>query len=91
MYRQIKRNPLGIRKLDVQQARREYRRQARVEAARILSGHLLAADNQMVGCVADALMIGWEAGVSHGASATRERLAEALDNGTLVKPERSDR
>jgi hypothetical protein len=80
-------NPLGIRKLDVQDARREFRRQSFQEARRILSGHLLTnQDDQLVRCVADALMRGWEAGVTEGAGATRGRVAEALQRGTLVKP-----
>lgn len=78
-------NPLGIRKLDVQAERRQWRREARLRAPRFCSGHLLVADEQMVRLVANALMSGWEEGVRIGAQATRDRVAEALENGKLKR------
>jgi hypothetical protein len=88
MYRKpIQRNPLGIRKLDVQAERRSYQRAARTEAARLLNGYLLNShDEQLLRVVTTAMLHGWEDGVACGALATRERVAEALAKGTLVKP-----
>jgi hypothetical protein len=81
----INREPLGIRKVDYQQDRRLFRRAAKAEARHILTGHLLASDEQMVRCVADALMRGWEAGVITGVTATKGRVQESLETGRLVK------
>jgi hypothetical protein len=86
MAKQIQRNPLGIRKVDYQGERRTFRREEAPQLARrILSGHLLAQDDQMIRCVVEALMTGWEQGAAIGAKKTRDRVAEALDKGTLFK------
>jgi len=80
-------NPLGIRKLDVQKQRREWERElSPIEAERILGAHLLNCDQQMMRMAIHALCKGWEEGVKVGAQATRERVAESLANGKLVKP-----
>lgn len=86
----INRNPLGIRKLDVQAERRQARQEAKQFASRLFanwnrsySGGWDAEEIQRA--IAAAYLAGWQDGVHQGAKATRERVQEALDNGTLRK------
>lgn len=89
----IQREPLGIRKLDVQQARREYRREAkRIAESRVrfwfedtrLGKLDLTIENvqRLAECLLEE---GWEDGVRVGAERTRDRVAESLKSGRLVK------
>jgi hypothetical protein len=79
-------NPLGIRKLDVQKERRESVKAARAEAERMLTFYSIKTEADIRHFLAVAYNRGWEAGVNIGASATRGRVAEAIDKGTLLKP-----
>lgn len=89
--REIKREPLGIRKLDVQALRRQARRDHKVKAQRTYD-HWFASRDQMplteenlVRFAEVMLSVGWEKGVTDGAKATRDRVAESLKNGRLKK------
>ena len=93
--RTINCNPLGIRKLDVQQRRRVANREHRDAAAVHFDNWFahgwrrepLPLDRENVIRFAEAMLhYGYERGIHEGALATRERVAEALQRGTLVKP-----
>jgi len=87
-------NPLGIRKLDVQFERRTVERvTANAWAERTTDywfgqhSNLSAEDLvQVKRLVATAYSVGWNEGVKLGATKTRDRVAEALEQGKLVKP-----
>jgi hypothetical protein len=94
-YKARKLNPLGIRKLDVQALRRAARKDNRAEAERTVGfwfdppfGDPMPLNRQNVTRMAEVMLErGWERGVKDGAKATRDRVAEALERGTLIKPE----
>jgi hypothetical protein len=89
----INREPLGIRKLDVQARRRAYRKASREEAAKTVKFWFSSeayrpmplTEENVLRLAEVMLERGWEAGVVDGAAATRERVAESLANGRLVK------
>lgn len=75
-------NPLGIRKVDYQQERREAERAARNYSK---NGWVQMPEEWQF-AVAAAYMRGWEDGAKVGVQATKGRVREALTKGTLVKP-----
>lgn len=91
----INREPLGIRKLDVQAVRRERRREHKVEAERTFEfwfgektwrrEPMPMTRENIIRFGETLLENGWTEGVHDGAKATRERVAESLANGRLVK------
>lgn len=93
MYKPRKLNPLGIRKLDVQALRRAARKNNKEEAERTVAfwfdppyGNPKPLTRENVTRLAEVMLErGWEAGVKDGAKATRDRVAESLANGKLIK------
>jgi hypothetical protein len=88
--RTINRNPLGVRKLDVQDKRRKSRAGAKEWAWQRLDGwigrHGQPSITDIEWLLIDAYNRGWEDGVRTGSQAQLSRLREALQRGTLVKP-----
>jgi hypothetical protein len=80
----INREPLGIRKLDVQAERRQARRDARLDARQICESFGLGIDESMIRALNVALIQGWERGVAVGAARTRDRVQESINNGRLT-------
>lgn len=84
-------NPLGIRKVDYQHERRE--------VERVTSKHVpwslierglwkgVSTDPESTRFASTMYCYGWEAGVRVGVDKTKERIAEALERGTLIKPD----
>jgi hypothetical protein len=92
MYKGRTLNPLGVRKLDVQEPRRVSRREHRIAAARLIEfgarlDHGKLSERDVLRLVTTALDIGWEEGVKIGSAAQLGRVREALENGTLIKPD----
>jgi hypothetical protein len=87
-YKQIQREPLGIRKLDVQKPRREMEKELSELVAWSAKWWFEHSEptQENVQRFAEAMYArGWEHGVRVGAAATRDRVAESLENGRLVK------
>lgn len=84
MYREIKREPLGIRKLDVQEARRAMHHDSYDEVAKTAEFWGIS-DPEVLRFARAMYSTAWEKGVTVGAQRTRDRVAESLDNGRLVK------
>jgi hypothetical protein len=91
MRESIKRNPLGIRKLDVQQDRREMRRASAMQARQLAEDFLIDCpddpqqERAILNAIRVGIMRGFEEGIKVGALRTRNRVGEAIASGKLVK------
>jgi hypothetical protein len=94
MYKPRKLNPLGIRKLDVQGLRRQLHKDMKGFAQDRFNawfsdtryqGAMPLTEENITRLIEVAYSDGWERGVREGAQATRDRVAEALERGTLLK------
>jgi hypothetical protein len=94
MYKPRKLNPLGIRKLDVQGLRRAMLSDCKEVAKDRFNawftnsryqGAMPMTEENVTRLIEVAYSDGWERGVHEGAKATRDRVAEALERGTLLK------
>lgn len=96
MYRRRTINPRGVRKIDVQKERREARAAARGQAKTYVKLYKelidrngfrqLDADEALAHCLQIAYWSGWERGFRDTQKRALDRLDEALEKGTLVKP-----
>lgn len=97
-YRRRKLNPRGVRKIDVQAPRRQWRRKdSKAEARRLVhlfeelqdrEGHRQLTPSEACDwVVAIALESGWERGFRDTQKAALARIDEALEKGTLMLPE----
>jgi len=88
--------PLGIRKVDYQQQRRDWRRtDSRQEKQHLIKlfedlrdrqGHRQLTESEAAEWVIGiALEYGWEQGVKVGVEQTKARVQESLANGKLIK------
>jgi hypothetical protein len=92
MYKGRTLNPLGIRKVDYQAERREAWENHHKVVEQTFElffggremGNIKRPELELF--AKSLLDMGWEEGVRQGVKSTKSRIAEALENGTLVKP-----
>jgi hypothetical protein len=92
MYKGRTLNPLGIRKVDYQAERREAWKNHREVVEKTFEFYFGGREvgtierHELERFAKNLLDMGWEEGVRQGVKSTKARVAEALENGTLVKP-----
>lgn len=80
-------NPLGIRKVDYQNERREMERHTSKEHVELLARGIWGiTDPEAIRFATVMFAHGWNEGVRVGVDKTKARIAESLENGKLVKP-----